>query len=489
MTNNIHPSSFRKSVLYLLLAFAALCFSNGPWLIPVAVFIAPIYLIRFMRYHKPWIGFISIFPVGWVSNIVVWKNMMPIDGLFFYIITFQLGLFVSLVYLADRAYTRKLSGFISTLIFPSAFVLLEFILVYTVPAGSMGKLAHTQSNLVLLQLLSLTGIWGITFFITWTASVINWLWENNFEINRVKKAVLYYGIPVFFIILFGQIRLQPDKQTVETVRIASVVFDRNHAEKIQSCKNKEDFEVISAHIANRFIDDCETAIQAGAKIIFGQECLLQFWYEDVPGYIDTIKHIAINNDVYIGLSFSIVTQKVREKNLPSENKIIWISPTGKILIDYYKAKPVYGPRMYGDGKLHYFDTPYGRMSTAICFDMDFLQVVNQIKNKSIDIMLVPANDFKEVSPYHTFLTSARAVEHGFNLVRPTGRGLSASFDYKGQIISKLDYYENTETIMYSDVPTKGVKTIYNVMGDYLAYLSILLFLILTGFIFYKKWKK
>jgi apolipoprotein N-acyltransferase len=475
-----------QSYLYLIIGFIFLLFTNGPLLLPIAVFIAPIFLIRFMRFHKPWLGFLLLLPVGWISNIVVWKNMMPINGIFFFIITFQLSLFVALVYLADRIYTKKFDGFISTFVFPSAFVLLEFILVYAIPAGTIGKLAHTQSSLVLMQLLSLTGIWGITFIITWTASVINWLWDNHFEIPFNKKAALYYGIPVFLILLFGQIRLQLDKQNTETVKIASIIYDRNDAKSIKSLNDIADFEILSAQMGERFINNCDIAIQSGAKIIFGQEQLLHFWYEDLTGFIDTIKHFTINNDVYIGLSLSVITQDVREKNLPAENKIIWISPKGEILIDYYKAKPVYGPRIYGDGKLHYFDTPYGRMSTAICFDMDFLQVVNQIKDKRVDIMLVSANDFKEVTPYHTFLTSARAIEQGFNLVRPTGHGLSAAFDNKGQIISKLNFFENTETIMYSDVPTKGIKTVYAVLGDYFAYLCMLFFLTISFIIIFKR---
>lgn len=75
--------------------------------------------------------------------------------------------------------------------------------------------------------------------------------------------------------------------------------------------------------------------------------------------------------------------------------------------------------------------------------MDFLKVVNQIRNKNIDIMLVPSNDWKEISPYHTYMASARAIEHGFNMVRSNGHGLSASFNHKGQIISKLDYFNTS----------------------------------------------
>ena len=476
------------SFIYLLIAFVSLFFVNGQWILPIAVFVAPVLLIRFLKFHRPWIGFLLIIPVGWVTNIVTWKGVMPIDGILFYIITFELSLFVALVYLADRVYSKKITGFISTLVFPSVFVILEFILVYSVPAGSIGKHAHTQSNLVLLQILSLTGIWGVTFLITWTASVINWLWEDKFETLKLRKAFIFYGLPVLGVLLFGQIRIHNNPIQDETVRIASVTLDKNLEREYYSISDIEEFDRLYNKIGLSFIESCEKAVQVGAKIIFGQETLLGIWHENEQDYLENIKQIALRDSIYIGLSIALITEEARNNQLPGKNKIIWISPEGKIVSEYYKAKPMYGKRIYGDGILQYFDTPYGRICSAICYDMDFLSVVNQIRNKNIDIMLDPSNDWKDITPYHTYLASARAIEHGFNMVRSTGHGLSASFDYKGQVLSKQNYFNSSENMMLSDVPTKGVKTIYSFMGDYFAYLCMLFFLVST-IIVIRKWSK
>ena len=210
-----------NSYAYLLIGFVFLFFFNGRWIIPIAAFLAPLFLIRFLRFQKPLKGFLLLILVGWVSNIFIWKEMMPIAGFFYYILMFMMSLFTSITYLIDRVYSQKVKGLISSLIFPSAYVIMEYIVVSTNPSGSYGTLAHTQSSLPLLQLVSITGIWGVSFLILWTASVINWLWDNSFERKHMLLVLLTYGIPFLSVILYGQFRLSTNIES-NTVRVASI---------------------------------------------------------------------------------------------------------------------------------------------------------------------------------------------------------------------------------------------------------------------------
>jgi len=176
------------SFIYLLIGFIFLFFFNGRWILPIAAFVAPIFLIRFLRFQKPMKGFLIIVLVGWVSNIFVWKGMLPMSGFFYYLVSFMMSVFTSLTFLLDRIYTQKFKGIVSTLIFPAVYVIMDYINILANPSGSYGTLIHTQSSLPLLQLVSITGIWGVIFLITWTASIINWLWDNHFEKNKVYSA-------------------------------------------------------------------------------------------------------------------------------------------------------------------------------------------------------------------------------------------------------------------------------------------------------------
>ena len=478
----MNSSKFNYSYVYLLIGFIFLFFFNGKWILPIAAFIAPIFLIRFYRFQKPLKGFLLIVLVGWISNIFIWKGMLPMSGFFYYFIMFMMSVSTSLTFLFDRIYTQKFKGIISTLVFPSAYVLMEFIVVSTNPSGSYGTLAHTQTSLPLLQIISVTGIWGLVFIITWTSSIINWLWDYSFQKSKIKLAFLIYGVSFLAVIIFGQTRLSVNVKN-ETVRIASINISK------AALKNRHNANVDSLveKANNDFLINCKIAAASGAKVVFGIETVIRLHEDKENEFIEKAKVIAQNDSIYLGLPIELMPEDFPE--IRPENKIIWISPNGQLLFTYHKAKPTPGEGNYGDGIIKYFDSPYGRISSSICFDMDFPSLISQVNKMNIDIMLVPGNDWKEIAPYHTYVSSARAIEQGFNMVRAVSRGLSASFNYKGQILSFMDYYSTDDLILYSDVPTKGQNTIYSILGDYFAWLCIIFLVIISAFFIKYKFEK
>ena len=470
------------SYVYLLIGFVFLFFFNGRWILPIAAFIAPLFLIRFLRYQKPFIGFLFIVLAGWISNIFIWKGMMPMSGFFYYFLMFMMSLSTALIFLIDRVYSQKLKGIISTLIFPSAYVFMEFIVVSTNPSGSYGTLAHTQTSLPLLQIISVTGIWGVVFIITWTSSIINWLWDNSFEKRKIYLGMIVYGIPILLVILFGQIRLAPNNGQ-NTVRIASINIDKAELKFYFS----ENDDSINEKRNNKFLHNCDIAASAGAKIVFGIEAIITLSDDTENGFIEKAKITAQKDSIYLGLPMCIIPKGYPE--IRPENKIIWISPQGQILYTYHKAKPTPGEGNYGDGIIKHFDSPYGRISSSICFDMDFPSLISQVNKMNIDLMLVPGNDWQEITPYHTYVASARAIEQGFNMVRAASRGFSASFNYKGQLLSSMNYYKTDDLILYSDLPTKGQKTIYSIIGDYFAWMCIIFLMIISAIFIKQKFGK
>ena len=471
------------SYIYLLIGFIFLFFFNGRWILPIAAFIAPIFLIRFLRFQKPFKGFLIIVLAGWVSNIFVWKGMMPMSGFFYYFVSFMMSVFTSLTFLVDRIYTQKLKKIVSTLIFPTVYVIMDYITISTNPSGSYGTLIHTQSALPLLQLVSITGIWGVTFLIMWTASITNWLWDNHFEKSKIYSAFLGFGIPFLAVIIWGQFRLSHiiDSPTVRIVSINSTKAEYHH-------RMTTNFDSLVEKANQGFLRNCKIAASSGAKIVFGRETIISLPVDKETNFIEKAKIIAIRDSIYIGIPIHVIPKENSNEN--PENKIIWISPTGETLFTYHKAKPTYpGECDYGDGIIKYFDSPYGRIGSAICFDMDFPSLISQTGKMDIDIMLVPGSDWEEISPYHSYVASARGIENGFNMVRSTFKGFSASFDYKGQLLSSNDFFRTDEVILYSDVPVKGERTVYSVLGNYFAWLCILFFVIISVVFTKQKLKK
>ena len=472
-------TKIKSSYFYLLLGFIFLFFCNGRWILPIAAFVAPIFLIRFLRFHTPLKGFICLVIVGLVSNIFIWKEMMPVSGLFYYILMLMMSIFTSLTFVIDRIYSVRLKGIVSTFVLPSAYVLMEYITVSTNPSGSYGTLAHTQSSLPFLQLISITGIWGVTFVILWTASVINWLWDSAFDTQALRKSFWVYAVPVLIILLYGQIHLALET-SVGTVRIASINIPKDELQRIF----RDHPDSINEQCNSSFLDKCHIAALSKAKFIFGAEVIINVPSDKESEYIERVKVAARKDSIYIGLPLLIYP--INSPHARPMNKITWISPQGEILFTYYKAKPTPGEGSYGDGIIRYFDSPYGRIGSAICFDMDFPSLLHQVHSMHIDIMTVPGNDWKEITPYHTYVASFRAIEQGFNLVRSVSRGLSASFNYKGQVISSQDYFTTNDVILYSDVPMKGQSTVYSIIGDLFAWFSILFFVSISIFVFRKR---
>ena len=113
---------------------------------------------------------------------------------------------------------------------------------------------------------------------------------------------------------------------------------------------------------------------------------------------------------------------------------------------------------------------------AICFDGDFQSFIRQAGKNEANILFLPANDWREIAPYHTNMAIRRAIENGFSLVHPTGQGLSVAADNRGRIISTMDFYKTDKQIMYASVPFYTSPALYAQTGDVFAWLCISVFI-------------
>ena len=120
------------------------------------------------------------------------------------------------------------------------------------------------------------------------------------------------------------------------------------------------------------------------------------------------------------------------------------------------------------------DTPYGRIAISICRDMEFPHYMRQAGRDDVDIMLSPAYEWPKGLVVHSVYM--RGIEYGFSLVRPAYNGITIAQDFNGRILSQMDSDETDDGILYADVPTRGVNTLYTEVGDLLGWGSVLGFL-------------
>ena len=471
----LHNSKIKAenwSYLWLVIGFMFLIFSNGIWnVIPIATWLAPVFLIRFLRTQsktKGLIFFALLYIIAWTIMLagVYPGNVGLVTSLFY-------GMIFSLPFFADRLIAPKTKSFVSTLVFPSAWVTLEFILSFTF-AGSWFSLAYTQyGNLPLMQIVSITGIWGISFLITWFASVANWAWEHDFSLLKISKGTsVYFGI-FALILLFGGAYLTFLPANSDTVRTAAITRSFDMDVEAKACKGDVAcLEILFNMSLDEFFEDSMKSADAGAKIILWQENGLAIYKKDEISFIEQGREFAIQEDVYLLMAMYVLS----EDRSVDENKVVLISPSGDTL-EYRKNHLLQGNNhILGDGKVLIHDSNYGKLASIICFDADFPNFVRQAGKANVDLMLIPSHDWESITPLHARMATFRAIENGYSMISADYHGLSVAVDYHGNVLSQMNDFTTDDRIMIADVPKKGIKTIYSQIGDLFAWLCVLGFL-------------
>lgn len=465
--------------LWLAIAFLFAVFAQAKAAIPLAAWLAPIFLLRFVRSQKVLRGMLGAYLVTVAAfSIGNWNLTEP---LVLYPVGVVFGLLALFPYLADRLIAPRLRGFVATLVFPLAYTTFEYLLSFG-PTSTWFSLAYTQyGNLPLLQLVSVTGLWGVTFLIAWLAAVANWAWEHRFAWPAIRNGTLLSAGVLALILLGGGLRLTLFPPTGSTVRIAAVTasraayppgsemgrLDAKFLSGTISSPEVQQFRQAAARLDDDLFSRSLEQARAGAKIISWSEQGAMVVKEDEASLIERGQQLAQQEGVY--LNMGIVVWMTHPPYV--ENEAVLVDPSGKVLWHYDKAHPVpFGMEPYppGNGVVPVVQTPYGRLSTVICYDADF----QSLMRVGTDLMLVPSNDELGMDPMHAQMSTFRAIENGYSLVRPTSNGLSLAVDYEGRVVGAADFFTSDQQVVVATLPMHGVYTIYSTIGDLFAWLSI-----------------
>jgi apolipoprotein N-acyltransferase len=191
--------------------------------------------------------------------------------------------------------------------------------------------------------------------------------------------------------------------------------------------------------------------------------------------------LAGEEQIYLLMGIGVVRPGVSR---PLENKAVLLNPAGEIEFSYLKSRLVPGGEgtvgSRGNGNLPIRDTQHGRMAAAICYDMDFPQLIHQVGRAEANLLLVPANDWETIKDLHYRMATFRAIENGVSMVRATKSGLSGAVDALGRTLAVTDHFSSGSQIMVAQVPLTSVRTIYTCVGDLFAWLCVVSLLILIA---------
>lgn len=482
----------RLAWLWLLVGFALLPFTFFQTVLPLAGWLAPIFLLRFARTFKHTrTMLLLVFLAYFFGNLIAGRGLpFSLLGLLGNILL--KGLIWTIPYAIDRFLSPRLQGWLRSLVFPLAFTTVDW-LISLLSISSSGSPAYSQAGvLVLLQVLSLTGMWAITFLIMWFAAIVNGLWEQEFDLGSIRHQLIAFAAVMGLVLIYGGGRLALTPPSPATVKAATITLDEDVAAQATSSITLSFNQSTDTQRAalrpklqttiDQLMAHTETVLREGAKIVSWREGAGTIMEEDKPQTLARVAELARKYQAYIEVSLGVLTRTHSMHFI--RNQSILIDPNGLVAWTYDKTHLVPYDEAFvftaGPGILPLVDSPYGRLSTAICYDTYFPALLRQAGEGGTDLLIAPTNDVRPYATSALAMADYRSIENGFSILRPTGNGFSAMIDPEGRILAITDYFTNSTGILVAGVPVHGIRTIYSQIGDLFAYLSAAGLVILLG---------
>jgi apolipoprotein N-acyltransferase len=386
------------------------------------------------------------------------------------------------------------------LVFPAAWTIFDWLRSMGFLGYPWGMLGASQYSVIpMIQIASLTGVWGVTFVITLCNAVIAWYARAALRKQRVGAAAGVVLAAVLAVTLgwagvraIGESRARGAAPPGRTVRLALVqqnddprksdyraVYDVLRGLTDRALRSKPDLVVWSetAFVPNiRRWSKEDPAVYPYAALV--RDFLA--WQKETGHWLLT------GNDDY-----SLVTGSGGREERLDYNGSVLFSPRGERVETYHKIHLVpfteyfpfkkQLPRIYallqsfdaylwepGDRRV-VFHHPLFSFATPICFEDVFPNDVRRFVRAGADVILNLSNDYWSLTEaegmQHAANSIFRAVENGRPVVRAAASGLTCMVDTWGRIVARSPFYE--ESLLVVDVPVSATgTTLYTAWGDW-----------------------
>ncbi len=470
-----------RAVGWLAIGLALALLSGGTAILPVAAWVWPVSWLVLLDRTRARTGLGLVLLGSVVASIVVWRGIIPAPGALYYLIAGTYGLVYFLPFLVHRLVTPRSTGFAATLVFPLAWVGIEFVVQrWVTPYGSWGSLAYSQSGrLALLQLASITGAAGISFLMTWFASVLAWVLRPGRPRPVRLRAGLVYGGVLAGVLLFGHFRLAVPEPGGERVRVAGLVPTPGLAARLTEAMGPvragarpgPELETAAAALNRDLLERTAREARAGARVVAWSETAGRVGKAEEPAFLEEAGRLARAEGIHLILAYGVWRP---EAEPPYENKVVAVGSDGAVAWEYHKAHPIVGAETpfidAGDGVIRTVEPPFGVVAAVICHDLDFPALLGRSGRQRIGLMIGPAADWPRIAELHADMARLRAIENGFTLFRPTEGGRTLATDTRGRTLASADFATDAVVARVAAAPA---FTVYGVVGDLFSWLCLL----------------
>ena len=486
------PTAKSPSVLVTLILFglAILC---AYFLNVFTAWFGSLLVLLYLSRCRWWIGFLLYTCSFAIVFIIVTEGVIPIPDTERYVMGVIAALISWIPFALQNWAAKRFHNPLVTLVLPTVVVASEFA-GSSGPFGTWGSGAYTQfDNRIFVQLLSLTGIWGVSFLLNWFGSVVWWWltdggrnltgWRLDWNGPARKALIGSVCLAAFLVVGYGAWRLSAVSDEANTLVAA-----------VPSLIGPAPFEAVEQW--RQAADDTEkaaTALEACREPVFTQlETLLAesrrraadgaqliVWSEAAlaspPQFESEIEtqcsKFTREQKVHLIAGLGIYRPDVGLY----DNMNVHFSPHGEVLQRYRKSKLVPGePCIPGDGKPVAVKTSVGNVASIVCFDADFPEVARNISfsKEPCSVLAVSVNDWEEVQEEHNRMCSYRAIENGIWIVRSSSNGISSVISPSGRIVNSFSTFEDDQSSLLANVGKPAPATLAPVIGDSIAQLCL-----------------
>ncbi|MGA3041280.1 MAG: nitrilase-related carbon-nitrogen hydrolase [Bryobacteraceae bacterium] len=435
-----------------------------------AAWVAPIPIL-FVAFHAPWrTAAVAAFAAYFLGSLNLFTYLAMVIPIPLAIAALAVP---ALIYagaaLVARYAVRRLPPWAATFAFPAAWTSYEFLFSRVSPHGTAMSLAYSQTDVLpLLQIVSITGLWGLTFIVTLVPSAIAVAW------SRRSVAALGPALVVICVVLgCGIVRLQTAPQQPD-VRVGLAATDRGVEAAFETSNPAEALSVAYAY-ASRI----SRLAAEGAQVVALPEKLVGV----MPADADAIQQIF--SDAAGAANVTVIAGFNRFTPAPPRNVAAVFAPGGRLILEYLKHHMLPGPETgyqigAAPGLFQGPSQPGVPWGVAICKDMDFPAWSRAYGQRGVRLMAVPAWDFVRDARLHSRMAVVRGVEDGFTMARAAQQGFLTFSDAYGRIRAETPSSHVPEALLVANVPLGPGATLYTRFGDWFGWLCVLALAGLAG---------
>jgi apolipoprotein N-acyltransferase len=408
----------------------------------------------------------------------------PVAMLAMVLLSAYLALFPALTALMTSRLVAHL-GTRAVWLAPAAWVAAEFFRGYLFGGFPWVPLGNSQVEVLpVAQLASVLGVYGLSALVAFVNAAIAMalLTDGRRRIEAIAAAV----VALIAVGGWGAWRIADGRLTREGTALRVGLVQGNIAQE-DKWNPREARRIFTTHIAMT-----RDTVRRGAQLVMWPESSTPFMFEEDEAGETGVRDLARE----VGVPILFGSDQVDRTGQPFRlyNAAFLVTPDGRTAGVYRKIHLVpFGEFIPFKGLLFFVSPlverftdfsagdaavmlPVGshRISIAICYEVVYPSLIRQSVAAGSELLTTITNDGwygDSSAPYQHFaLASMRAIEQGRYLARAANTGISGVVDPYGRVVRASGIFEQVGLV--EEVRLLSERTIYSVIGDSIAYVSI-----------------